>query len=151
MTATLKIDPVAKTLELGLTPADAFDLFVNRMSEWWPLNTHAVSTDDAEDIRIDGRVGGVINEVTRDGVEYVWGVIAAYDPGQRIQFTWHPGTPEDAATQVDVRFDATETGTRVTLVHTGWEARGDDAQTIRDNYESGWDHVLAPFAVMAVE
>jgi DNA-binding transcriptional ArsR family regulator len=151
MQQSLKIDPVAKILELAVTPDHAFDLFVNRMGQWWPLTTHSVSTDEAQDVRIDGRVGGRIIEVTRDGVEHEWGVITAYDPGKRIQFTWHPGTPEDASTQVDVRFDAIDSATRVTLVHTGWEARGDDAQGIRDNYESGWDHVLAPFGTIAAE
>jgi uncharacterized protein YndB with AHSA1/START domain len=151
MQQSLKIDPVAKILELAVTPDHAFDLFVNRMGQWWPLTTHSVSTDEAQDVRIDGRVGGRIIEVTRDGVEHEWGVITAYDPGERIQFTWHPGTPEDASTQVDVRFDAIDSATRVTLVHTGWEARGDDAQGIRDNYESGWDDVLAPFATIAAE
>ncbi len=148
---SLKIDPVAKTLELGVTPEQAFDLFVNNMGRWWPLSDYSVSTSEAQDVRIDGRVGGLISEVTRDGVEHEWGVITTYKPGERIQFTWHPGTPEDASTQVDVRFDATDSGTRVTLVHTGWDARGDDAQTIRDNYESGWDEVLAPFVAIATE
>lgn len=148
---SLKIDPVAKTLELGVTPEHAFDLFVNSMGRWWPLSTHSVSRNEAKDVRIDGRVGGLVIEVTRDGVEHEWGVVTVYDPGERIQFTWHPGTPEDASTHVDVRFDATDSGTRVTLVHTGWEARGDDAQGIRDNYESGWDEVLAPFVAIAAE
>lgn len=148
---SLKIDPVAKTLELGVTPEHAFDLFVNSIGRWWPLSTHSVSTTEAQDVRIDGRVGGLITEVTRDGVEHRWGVISTYQPGERIQFSWHPGTPEAASTQVDVRFDATDSGTRVTLLHTGWEARGSDAQSIRDNYESGWDDVLAPFVAIAAE
>jgi DNA-binding transcriptional ArsR family regulator/uncharacterized protein YndB with AHSA1/START domain len=149
MNKTLKIDPVAKTLDLDVTPDTAFDLFVNKMGQWWPLSTHAVSTEDAAEVHIDCRVGGLIKEVTRDGVEHAWGTITAYEADERIQFTWHPGSPEEAATQVDVRFDPTETGTRVTLVHTGWEVRGEDAQTIRDNYESGWNLVLAPFAEAA--
>ncbi len=49
------------------------------------------------------------------------------------------------------RLDATNAGTRVTLLLAGREATGDDAQTIRDSYESGWDHVLASFATMAVD
>ncbi len=151
MDTPVKIDPVAKTLELVVTPAEAFDLFVNKMSEWWPMNTHSVSTDQADQIQIDCQIGGQIQEVTRDGVEYTWGVITAYDEGARIQFTWHPGTPEDSATRVDIRFDPIDTGTQVTLLHTGWEARGDDARAVRDNYESGWDQVLAPFTAMATE
>jgi uncharacterized protein YndB with AHSA1/START domain/DNA-binding transcriptional ArsR family regulator len=149
MHKSLEIDPVAKILELDVTPEQAFDLFVNSMGRWWPLTTHSVSTDDARDVRIDGRMGGSLREVTHDGVEHQWGVIVAYEPGSRIQFTWHPGLPEEASTNVDVRFDATESGARVTLVHSGWEARGDDAQTVRGNYESGWDLVLAPYAALA--
>jgi hypothetical protein len=148
MQESLEIDPVAKTLELGVTPDQAFDLFVNRMGRWWPLSTHSVSTDDARDVLIDGRVGGSLREVTHDGVEHEWGVITIYEPGARIQFAWHPGLPEEASTNVDVRFDATGSGARVTLVHSGWEARGDDAQTVRDNYESGWDLVLAPYTAI---
>ena len=149
MHESLEIDPVAKTLELGVTPEKAFDLFTNHMGRWWPLTTHSVSTDDARDVRVDGRIGGTLREVTGDGVEHEWGVITIYEPGARIQFTWYPGLPEEAGTNVDVRFDATGSGTRVTLVHSGWEARGDDAQTVRDNYESGWDLVLAPYAAIA--
>ena len=148
MHKSLEIAPVAKTLEVAVTPQEAFDLFVNDMGRWWPLRTHSVSTDDAQDVRIDARVGGSLGEVTRDGVEHEWGVITAYDPGARIQYTWHPGLPDEASTHVDIRFDGTESGTRVTLVHSGWEARGDNAQEIRDNYESGWDIVLAPYAAI---
>lgn len=151
MRDSLAIDPVAKTLELGVTPDRAFDLFVNGMGRWWPLRTHSVSTDDASDVRVDGRVGGSLREVTGDGVEHEWGIITIYEPGARIQFTWHPGLPEEASTNVDVRFDAIGSGTRVTLVHSGWEARGGDAQTVRDSYESGWDLVLAPYTETLAE
>jgi len=151
MRNSIEIDPVAKILELGVTPEQAFDLFVGGMGRWWPLSTHSVATDEAQDVRIDERVGGTISELTRDGVEHEWGVITAYEAGSRFQFTWYPGLPADAGTNVDVRFDATESGTRVTLVHTGWEVRGDDAKTIRDNYDSGWDLVLAPYTAIAAE
>lgn len=151
MSNTSKIDPVAKTIEIGLNPAEAFDLFVNKMDLWWPLDSHAVSTDDAVEIQIDGRVGGSIWEVTRHGEEHVWGSIAVYDVGKRIEIRWHPGAPESEATIVDVRFDSIDSGTRVTLIHSGWDARGNGAQKTRDSYESGWNTVLAPFVSMAAE
>jgi hypothetical protein len=146
MTHTTKIDPVAKTLEINVGPDSAFELFVNRMGDWWPLSSHSVGGDDATDVRITTEVGGTIREVTSAGIEHTWGTITTYDQGSRIQFTWHPGAPEAEATNVDVRFDKTKDGTRVTLIHSGWEVRGEDAQRIRDNYESGWDVVLAPYA-----
>lgn len=149
MSDPIVIEPVTKIVELTRAPSDAFDLFVDRMDQWWPLDTFAVSTDDAVAIRIDSRVGGTISEVTRAGVEHVWATITAFVQDERIEFTWHPGAPEVEATLIDVRFDATNQGTRVTLTHSRWEARGDGAQKIRDNYESGWDIVLAPFVAAA--
>jgi DNA-binding transcriptional ArsR family regulator len=145
MDKALTIDPVVKTLELEVTPEHAFDVFVNNMGAWWPVLTHSVAIEEVQDVLVDDRVGGTIREVTRDGVEHEWGTITAYTEGERIQFTWHPGAPADQSTHVDVRFDAAGSGTRVTLLHTGWEVRGDDGKRIRDNYDSGWELVLAPY------
>jgi hypothetical protein len=37
-------------------------------------------------------------------------------------------------------------GTRVELVHSGWEAYGDDAAASRASYDTGWDIVLGKLA-----
>jgi len=149
MENTLSIEPVVKILELDVAPQHAFEVFTKRMGAWWPVLTHSVAIDEVRDVLVDDCVGGTIRELTRDGVEHEWGTITAYTDGERIQFTWHPGAPADQSTTVDVRFDAVGSGTRVTLLHTGWEVRGEDGQRIRDNYESGWDLVLAPYFVEA--
>ncbi len=44
-----------------------------------------------------------------------------------------------------VRFGAVPAGTRVVLVHDGWEARA-DADAARDRYDAGWRPVLAALA-----
>lgn len=149
MNDTIRIDPVAKTLHVELSPEAAFDLFVNRMGDWWPLATHSVAEDLAVGVRVDARVGGAIREVTSDGAEHEWGVISVFEPGSHFRCLWRPGSPADLATEVDLRFEAAGSGTRITLVHSGWEARGDDARRVRDGYESGWDVVLAPFVARA--
>jgi hypothetical protein len=55
---------------------------------------------------------------------------------------WHVMTPQSQATQVDIRFTGTPGGTRVDLVHSGWEILGDTAQARRDGYSSGWVRVF---------
>ena len=50
-------------------------------------------------------------------------------------------------TQWTATFSPIEGGTRLELVHSGFEAHGALAQEIRDSYgsEDGWTHVLGRF------
>ena len=41
-----------------------------------------------------------------------------------------------------MRFTAEGEKTRVDLEHRGWEAVEEDGSAKRDNYDTGWDHVL---------
>ena len=64
--------------------------------------------------------------------------------------SWHPGNEPALATQVDIRFSPdAEGGTLVDLVHTGWEARGADAETMMAGYDEGWRFVLGRFVAAA--
>jgi hypothetical protein len=91
---------------------------------------------------MDPRVGGEIVESIRGGRESHWGTITAWEPPTRVAFTWHPGRTPESATRVEVRFVPDGTGTRVELVHSGWEAMGDLAKTARNGYPIGWAYVL---------
>jgi DNA-binding transcriptional ArsR family regulator len=137
------IEPVVKVVTVSGEPGWVFDLFTARMGQWWPLDTHSVGGEDAVDARVDPGVGGRVYEITRDGVEHEWGRVIEWEPAARVAFNWHPGQPAEQATHVEITFRHTAEGTEVTLVHDGWEARGADWQSMRDNYDSGWDHVLA--------
>ena len=52
------------------------------------------------------------------------------------------GRPADPHTVVELSFAAEGSGTRVRLVHRGWEALGARAETARESYEGGWDTVF---------
>lgn len=136
------MEPLIKTVRVQAGPDRAFALFTTRMGEWWPLATHSVGATDAIDVTLEGRVGGEIVETLRDNSTSVWGTVTKWDPPAVVAFTWHPGRTASQATQVEVSFTADGTGTRVELVHTGWEAR--DAAA-RNSYDSGWDFVLGCF------
>lgn len=130
-------------------PVDAaFDAFTQRLSDWWPLDTHSIgpSLGEAppETVVVEAREGGRIFEDSDTGTERLWGRITAYEPGRALAFTWHPGLDEALSTHVTVRFEPTDTGaTAVTLIHDGWAVRGENAEQVRTNYVNGWQDILA--------
>jgi hypothetical protein len=50
---------------------------------------------------------------------------------------------------VEVLFTAVPGGTRLDLVHLGWERLGERARTLRNGYDTGWDFVLGKFVEQA--
>ncbi|HEX6338114.1 MAG TPA: metalloregulator ArsR/SmtB family transcription factor [Jiangellaceae bacterium] len=139
-----KIPPVQKTCTVPLPPERAFDLFTDRMGEWWPVETHSISADASavRALHFEGRVGGRVVEVTADGQEYSWADVLAWNPPTRFVLSWHPTTEPVAASRLEVTFRAVESGTEVVLVHSAWEEFGEEGSALRDRYESGWDLVL---------
>lgn len=143
MTPTLS--ELRKTATVQLTPEEAFGLFTEHMADWWPLATHSVGLEKATGVDFEPGVGGRIVERTVDGTASIWGTVEVWEPPARIGFTWHPGTPVDEATRVEVRFHATGSGTTVELIHTGWDARPDSVEA-RAQYDHGWELVFGRFA-----
>ncbi len=137
---------VRSSVEVSLPPHAAFRLFVVRLADWWPLETHSVFGDRAESVEVEQHVGGRIIESGRGGETADWGVVTEWDEPARIAFTWHPGQEASFATAVEVSFMEVAGGaTRVDLVHSGWERRGEDAPRLMESYGPGWTHVLAQF------
>jgi uncharacterized protein YndB with AHSA1/START domain len=141
--STVPIEPVRKRREVPLAAADAFELFTERMSEWWPLATHSLGGERAAGVRVEGRVGGRVIESTDDGTEHAWADVIAWDPPHRLALAWHPSADPVAATIVDIRFHASDGGTILELEHRAFEELGGDAGTkARAGYDPGWDGVL---------
>jgi uncharacterized protein YndB with AHSA1/START domain len=96
----------------------------------------------ARSVAMDCRTGGRITEIDHAGNPVIWGSVTAFEPPQKLSLAWHINCPESEATWVDIAFEAAGNGTRVTLTHHGWEAFGDNAQKMRDGYNSGWTGVF---------
>lgn len=143
------LPPVVKTRIVPLAPEAAFDLFTTRMGEWWPTASHSIAGGDAHDdvveIVFEPGVGGRVLEVTERGDQHAWADVMAWEPPHRFVLAWHPSPAPVAASDLEVTFTATDDGTEVRLVHTGWERFGDRADELRRDYDGGWDHVLAPY------
>ena len=132
-------EPIRMSATVPLSPADAFDLFTERLHTWWPLATHSVFQPDVETCVFEPRAGGRIVERSRGGEESIWGEVLAYDRPHRFVVTWHPGG--GPATEVEVTFTPSDDGTYVELEHRGWEVFAEPEEA-RTDYTHGWPFVF---------
>jgi uncharacterized protein YndB with AHSA1/START domain len=142
--------PLVVSIEVGVGPARAFDVFVGELGRWWPLESHSIAADEklsvrAVEARIEPGVGGRIVEVWSDGQEVSWGSVLAWEPPHRLLLSWNPNRTRTVWTEVEVTFAASPVGTLVRLEHRGWERLGDRAAAARGGYEVGWPRVLGRF------
>jgi len=135
-----------KTITVARPPEVAFRVFTEGLASWWPARTHSVGHERVDTIVLEGHVGGRFYERLDDGTEHEWGEITTWDPPGRLGMTWHAGRGPETAQQLEIRFVAEDDGTRVELEQTGWEVLGDEAETTRANYASGWTGVLGLYA-----
>ena len=139
-------DSIIKTATVPLSPERAFRLFTEEISDWWPLDTYSLSAEDenvAKSVNITPKVGGDVTETRHDGSTALWGRVTAWEPGKRFGMSWHLGYPDTEITEVEVSFDVIADGTRVTLVHSGWQDLGKAAVAMRKGYEAGWQGLFA--------
>ena len=136
---------VRKSVTVAASPERAFELFTDGVAGWWPLHTHSTAKENAETVVIEPHVGGRFYERTVDGDEHDWGTVTAWEPPGLFACSWHPGYDPAEAQDLEIRFVPEGDGTRVELVHTGWERRADGAEAAKD-YGQGWEIVLGRFA-----
>ena len=137
---------VRKSVFVRCTPEHAFHVYTERMSDWYPLEGHSLFDDPGGTVVWEGRVGGRVYERSTGGDEGVWGTIITWDPPRELAMTWHPGRGEETSQELSVRFTPEGGGTRVEVIHTGWERVGPDFRERMAGYDEGWGTVLALFA-----
>ena len=143
------VEPVRQSVEVELTPHDAFELFTTDIAEWWPYKTH-FSRGPVETLIFEGRTGGELKEVCADGVVETYGRVLLWDPPRRVVIKWMVAAQRNPPTEVEVRFVPVRGGTRVELEHRGFEAYGEEGgPAARDSYAGGWPGVLRLFAERA--
>lgn len=140
---------IRKSVTVNCTVEDAFRVYTKQLAEWWPSATHSVEEENVETVIFEGREGGRFYERAKNGAEHTWGTILVWDPPNRIVHSWHPGRGEDTAQEVELTFASDGEGTRVELVHTGWERLGDRMAESMASYDAGWDRVLGRYAEAA--
>jgi uncharacterized protein YndB with AHSA1/START domain len=152
MSTSVTIEPVRAAVTVAVDPERAWEIFTGDFATWWPVASHSVAAGQdevPEQLVFEPREGGEIYELSR-GVKRHWARIHTWHPPQSLGFTWRVN-PENPPSDVVVTFGQVATGTRVELVHSGWEAYGANRDELRAGYggEGGWPRVLAAFAAAA--
>lgn len=150
------MEPIARKVTVQSPVEHAFSVFTERIGAWWPLETHSIAVDQglsqrAVDLRMELREGGRIEEVFEDGSARIWGAVAVWEPPHRVMFHWKPNDLPTPPTEVEVRFTAEGSRTRVDVEHRGWDRLGEVAEEIHPLYssEGGWTMVLGRYASLA--
>lgn len=131
MTAAANGDRVTVSTTVAVSPQDAFAVFTEQIGAWWRKGprfrfrrdrepTMRFVAEAGEALGVGARLLETYDEAPGDPT--LVGRVLVWSPGERLVFEWRGNhfTP-DQVTEVDVRFEATSEGTRITLEHRGWE------------------------------
>lgn len=143
------LEPIRQSASVQRPPEEAFRIFTTEIGRWWPRARYSVSQDRAKEVVLEPLPGGRVYEVRDDGKTFDWGRILTWEPPHRLVMSWHPGREPDVAQEVEVRFAAAGSGTRVDLEHRNWTRLGADAATVRERYNGGWREVFGQCFVAA--
>ena len=136
------MEPLRLSFVLECDVAHAFEVFTAKTSMWWP-HTHSVSRAQGLTVTFEPRVGGRIFERTPDGAEFDWGEVVLWEPPTRLGYLWHLRADRTDATDVHITFTPLgPEGTRIDIVHSGWERLGDRGPAGRDGNHKGWGGLL---------
>jgi uncharacterized protein YndB with AHSA1/START domain len=132
----------------------AFSVFTEGFGSFKPPE-HNLLPVDIEETVFETRVGGHIYDRGIDGSECRWARVLAYEPPDRVVFSWDIDarwqieSDPDKTSEVEVRFTAEgPQRTRVELEHRNIDRHGDGWGGVREGVGSdeGWPLYLRRFA-----
>ena len=132
----------------------AFAVFTEGIGTWFPSEYNLLGSEIAERV-FEPRAGGRIYDRGADGSECSWARVLAYEPPDRVVFSWDISpqwqiqTDPAKTSEVDVRFVGEGPDrTRVELEHRNLDRHGEGWEQLRDSVagEGGWPYCFERFA-----
>lgn len=122
---------IRKTYELSHPLAKVYEAWISSETVIAP----------ATGMDIDPKVGGHYRLImdTPDFKTGNDGVFHLLAPDERVVYTWQ-WQGDDEVTVIDVRFEETDKGTRIQLLHSGFQS-----EDSRNRHDSGWDSYIEGF------
>lgn len=139
--------------------AHAFATFVERFGDFKPPEHNLLGAPIVR-TTFESRVGGHIYDVAEDGSECRWARILAYEPPDRVVFSWDINarwqleSDPDQTSEVEVWFVAeTPDRTRLELEHRSLDRHGPGWEVVRDGVadDAGWPLYLARYADVLIK
>ncbi len=135
----------------------AFTVFTEQIGTWWPPDHHILE-GELTGMVFEPRAGGRIYDRGADGTESAWSRVLAYDPPNRVVFSWDISpqwsieTDPSKTSEVEVTFVAEGPNrTRVELEHRNLDRHGEGWEPLRNSVggPEGWPKELEAFAKAA--
>ncbi len=108
-------------LRIAAPPEAVFDAFTGDIALWWRPNALFSFTPRSPGVMAfeDGR----LVERLASGKVFEVGQVRVWERGARLVFGWRQASfAPDQDTEVEVRFEPVDEGTRVTVEHRGWDS-----------------------------
>ena len=134
---------INKSVVLGCSPEEAFALFTERISEWWPVDRRHTSDPESQ---LFLAKSGRFWERGRDGREVELGQVRDWEAPHRLVLSFYVGTDTDHPTEVEVRFTPEAHGTRVAVTHRATPLSSELWNARAPRFERSWEVVLAALA-----
>ena len=137
----------------------AFQVFTQQFDRIKPRDHTMLAVEIAESV-FEPRVGGRVYDRGVDGSECQWARVLAYEPPDRIVFSWDISpaweieSDVSKTSEVEVRFIAeAPMRTRVELEHRHLDRHGDGWEGVREGVrgDDGWPLYLDRFASLVAE
>jgi uncharacterized protein YndB with AHSA1/START domain len=120
-------DQARISVAIEVPPAEAFELFTHEINRWWRRGPKYRNAGGRRGIvhleaRLDGRLFESFDTATGESV-FESGRIVVWKPPTQLAFTWRNTVfaPHER-TLVQIDFQATRSGTLVTVTHSGWDS-----------------------------
>jgi uncharacterized protein YndB with AHSA1/START domain len=137
----------------------AFKVFTEDFGAFKPREHNLLAVDIAETV-FEPRVGGHLYDRGVDGSECRWARVLAYEPPDRVVFSWDIGptwqieTDLEKTSEVEVRFASDGPDrTRVELEHRNLDRHGDGWEGVRAGVggDDGWPLYLRRYTELFTE
>jgi hypothetical protein len=118
-------DQATVTVTVAVDCAAAFDVFTRETDLWWRRGfAYRVGGRNPGTLMFEPHEGGRLFESfeSKSGAQvFEYGRVKVWQRPSRLVFEWRNANFKDSeCTEVEVLFEAIESGTRVTLHHRGW-------------------------------
>ncbi len=135
-------DRATVTITVAVDPAVAFEVFTQEIDLWWRRGPDYRRIRPGGIVCIEPGAGGRLFESAPGGRVLEMGRVVVWEPPSRLVVEWRGANfAGDEKTLVDVLFEPTESGTRVTVQHSGWAE-------LRSDHPARHGLVGAPFTSM---
>ncbi len=102
----MTVEPIRQTVTVHCGIELPFDVFTNRLGDWWPKQGHSIGEDEIDAIIVEGRCRRADLRMVAQRRVGVCGEVTVWDPPHRLALSWMPNPTATAVTDVDVQFEA---------------------------------------------